>query len=67
VLDCDVERNKLLKEHDELTSTDTGDMSDDEKAELIDRTTYVTERLETIDAVNAPSKAILILTGLGFK
>lgn len=42
-------------------------MEPEEKLEISQRLTKVTERLDFIDAHNAESKAIHILTGLGFK
>ena len=42
-------------------------MEDEDKVEHIDRLNFVTERLEMIDASEAESKAIYILTDLGFK
>jgi len=42
-------------------------MEEEDKEEHNDRLNYVIERLEEIDANNAETKAIHILTGLGFK
>jgi len=66
VLNCDVERMSLLKEQEELAEQDVKEMEEEEKAEHADRMAYVAERLDTIDAKDAPTKAIHILTGLGF-
>lgn len=67
VLDCDVERLELLKEQAEIPKIDTSEMEPEEKEEVAKRLTAVNERLELIDAHNAETKAIHILTGLGFK
>lgn len=45
---------------------DLVDMEDEEKAEINERVIEINERLEFIDADKAESKAILILSGLGF-
>lgn len=66
VLECDVERLELLKELEEKSKMDTQDMEDEEKAEVNDRIIEINERLEFIDADKAESKAIMILSGLGF-
>jgi ATP-binding cassette subfamily F protein 3 len=67
VLNCDVERLRLMEELEELTNTDPSSLDDEEKGEHNDRLIYCNERLEVIDAKNAPTKAIHILTGLGFR
>lgn len=67
VLDCDVERLQLLKEQQDIPNIDTSNMEPEEKEEIAKRLTEVIMRLGTIDAHNAESKAIHILTGLGFK
>ena len=65
-MECDVERLELLKELDEKTKIDLADMEDEEKQEINDRIIEINERLEFIDADKAESKAIMILSGLGF-
>ena len=67
VLECDVERLELYAEQAKLTKTDLKELEDWEKEDVAKRLTEVNERLELIDAKNAHTKAIHILTGLGFK
>lgn len=62
-----MERLELLKEQAEIPKIDTSEMEPEEKEEVAKRLTAVNERLELIDAHNAETKAIHILTGLGFK
>lgn len=66
VLACDVERTALLKEAEENPKADKSKMSEEEKIEHEERLKEVIEQLDLIDAADAPSKATLILTGLGF-
>jgi len=66
VLACDTERLALLKEQDELVATDTEQLEELEKMEHENRLEEVIERLGLIDAAEAPSKAAIILNGLGF-
>ena len=66
VLACDVERTALLKEAEENPQADKSKMSEEEKMEHDERLKEVIEQLDLIDAADAPSKATLILTGLGF-
>jgi len=66
VLACDVERTALLKEAEENPKADKSKMSEEEKIEHEERLKEVIEQLDLIDATDAPSKATLILTGLGF-
>ncbi len=49
-----------------MTNSDTKDLDDDDKKEAVDRLIKIAERLELIDHTRAESKAIEILTGLGF-
>ena len=58
VLACDVERGELLAEEQRLTAA--GEKGDSERLRL------VYERLVTIDAEGAPSRAAVILAGLSF-
>jgi ATP-binding cassette subfamily F protein 3 len=67
VLHCDVERLGLLNEQEELTSMDTKQMEPEDKEEHLARIHEIMERLDFIDATSAETKAIRILTGLGFK
>ena len=56
-----------MKEQEELANADTEAMEPEEKDENIERSLYVSERLNFIDAISAESKAKEILCGLGFK
>jgi ATP-binding cassette subfamily F protein 3 len=67
VLECDVERMELYAELEKLEKTNTKGMDEEEKKIIYDRIGKIQLRLEVIDARNAESKAIHILTGLGFK
>lgn len=66
VLACDTERTSLLKEAEEIPKIDKTNMSEEEKVELEEKLKDVLETLDLIDAAEAPSKATLILVGLGF-
>lgn len=66
VLECDVERLQLMQELADKTAMDMADLEDEDKAEINTRIIEINERLEFIDADKAESKAILILSGLGF-
>ena len=66
VLACDIERTALLKEAEELPLTDKTNMTEEEKMAVDQRLKDVQEQLDLIDAAEAPSKATLILVGLGF-
>lgn len=50
-----------------LALKDTKKMEPEERDEHAKRLVEITERLDIIDAKNAETKAIHILTGLGFK
>ena len=66
MLDCDTERTRLLKEAEEIPKIDKTNMSEEKKIELEEKLKDVHEMLDLIDASDAPSKAELILIGLGF-
>lgn len=75
VLTVDLERCKLLKELDEVSDRldylEFGEGKGTQEAEeeispLTDRYTEINERLQVINSDDAESKAITILTGLGF-
>lgn len=66
VLECDTERTRLLKEAEDIPNIDTTNMPEEEKIELEEKLKDVHEMLDLIDAAEAPSKATLILIGLGF-
>jgi ATPase subunit of ABC transporter with duplicated ATPase domains len=66
VLACDVQRLALLKEAHEIPLIDKTNMEEEDKIALEERQKDVLEQLDLIDASDAPSKATLILVGLGF-
>lgn len=66
VISCDVERLRLLEEQEALAARDVRGLDPEDQAEHAARMVAVAERLELIDAKNAETKAIHILTGLGF-
>jgi ATP-binding cassette, subfamily F, member 3 len=67
VLRCDVERERLLKEQAEIQEmASKGLESPEEKDANTKRLTGIFTRLQHIEADKAESKAIKILTGLGF-
>ena len=66
ILNCDVERTDLLEEMENLTSVDDSEMTDVQKEEKNMRLGEINERLDVIEAHEAESKAIKILTGIGF-
>ena len=66
VLACDTERLALMKEQDDLVKEDTSKFDEAKKMEQEERLAEVIERLDLIDANEAPSKAAVILNGLGF-
>lgn len=66
VLECDTERTRLLKEAEDIPKIDKQNLPEDEKIELEEKLKDVHEMLDLIDAADAPSKATLILIGLGF-
>lgn len=68
VVECDVERLALMAELNYKQNLDVRDMEDEEdKEEHGKRLVEIGERLDAIEASKAESKAIAILTGLGFK
>lgn len=66
VLACDTERTRLLARADEIPKIETEGMDEDKKMELEEELKDVIEQLDLIDASEAPSKATIILIGLGF-
>ncbi|CDW90593.1 abc transporter f family member 3-like [Stylonychia lemnae] len=66
VLNCDVEREKLLKELNELLAQDDSTLSVDDRAILNVQMEKINERLKVIQSEKCESKAIKILSGLGF-
>lgn len=66
VLACDTERLALMKEQEDLLNEDTSHLDECVKMEKEERLAEVTERLDLIDASLAPTKAAVILNGLGF-
>ena len=65
-MNCDVERNSLIEEMEQLTAIEDGEMTEAENAKKVKRMTYISERLDLIDAEGAEAKAIKILIGIGF-
>jgi ATP-binding cassette subfamily F protein 3 len=63
VLSCDVERNRLIKELDEVTNLINAGSTD--KAHT-DKMLHINKRLQDINADEAEPRAISILSGLGF-
>jgi len=61
VLACDTERLALMKEQEDLTNEDTSKLDECVKMEKEDRLAEVIDRLDLIDANEAPSKAALFL------
>ena len=66
MLECDVEREKLLTEEKELEETEVEKMTKSQKEAFANRLNQVHKRLQDIDAVSAESRASQILIGLGF-
>eukprot|EP00730_Choanoeca_flexa_P020452 TRINITY_DN9987_c0_g1_i1.p1 TRINITY_DN9987_c0_g1~~TRINITY_DN9987_c0_g1_i1.p1 ORF type:complete len:770 (+),score=186.99 TRINITY_DN9987_c0_g1_i1:53-2362(+) len=74
VLECDEERENLLKERDAIERALETDPKaktvegheQDEGMDLLDRLAAVYDRLEEIDADRAPARAATILAGLSF-
>jgi ATP-binding cassette subfamily F protein 3 len=66
ILNCDVERNTLLKEMNKLTKAKDEEMDAESKAIATMRIAEISERLEVIGSAEAVPKAIQILTGIGF-
>ena len=67
ILNCDVERTSLLKEMEDLTNIPDSEMTEHQSSERSVRLAAISERLDMIDAHEAESKAIKILTGIGFQ
>ena len=66
ILDCDIERNDLLEEFEQLKNADTTDMDKAEIAAVGLRMTKIQAQLEVIEANQAEAKAMQILRGIGF-
>eukprot|EP00045_Choanoeca_perplexa_P009610 m.92961 g.92961 ORF g.92961 m.92961 type:complete len:751 (-) comp14970_c0_seq1:169-2421(-) len=75
VLECDEERENLLRERDLIeqaleedpkTKAVAGVEAPDDGTDLLDRLTAVYERLDDIDSDRAPMRAATILAGLSF-
>lgn len=66
ILDCDVERKRLLEEMDECTNIDDSGFDAEEKAEIGSRLSKAALRLDEIDSASTEAKAIKILAGIGF-
>lgn len=50
IMDCDVERKKLLEDMDEIAKIDDSELDADEKAAMGKRLSQISTRLEDIDA-----------------
>lgn len=66
ILNCDVERNALFEEMDDLNKLTDEDMTEEQKKENADRLVEIAARLDFIDAASTESKAKQILLGIGF-
>ena len=66
ILNCDVERTELLEELERITSIDVGEMTEAQKKEQSARLANINNRLDHIGAAQQETKAIKILTGIGF-
>lgn len=65
-MDCDVERTKMMERIEEISAIDDSKMDADEKAEMGAEMSKCSQRLNDIGAEETESKAIKILTGIGF-
>ncbi|KAK2148716.1 hypothetical protein LSH36_486g02016 [Paralvinella palmiformis] len=63
VLECDLQRTKLLQEEKEITTEMNSGCTD---PNLNNRLSEVYQQLEAMEADKAPAKAAMILAGLGF-
>lgn len=66
ILNCDVERNKLLQEAHDLAHTPDDELTDEQNKEKARRLVEIAVRLDTIESSKAEAKATQILTGIGF-
>lgn len=66
ILECDIERAKLLQEQEDLLSIDESKLKRRNIAEKAEKLERVQERLVEIEAHEAEYKASTILSGLGF-
>ncbi|XP_071500868.1 ATP-binding cassette sub-family F member 3-like [Diadema antillarum] len=66
VLECDEKRTRLLKKEKELNDALHGNSSGSSDPSLGSKLSEVYAQLEEIEADKAPSKAAMILNGLGF-
>ncbi|VDI05118.1 ATP-binding cassette, subfamily F, member 3 [Mytilus galloprovincialis] len=65
VLECDEERNRLLKEEKEINATLSSSPTKTD-AGISTRLSEIYQQLEAMEADKAPAKAAVILAGLGF-
>ncbi|XP_071147570.1 ATP-binding cassette sub-family F member 3-like isoform X1 [Mytilus edulis] len=65
VLECDEERNRLLKEEKEINATLSSSPTKTD-AGVSTRLSEIYQQLEAMEADKAPAKAAVILAGLGF-
>jgi ATP-binding cassette subfamily F protein 3 len=66
ILDCDVERTKLLEESHDLSHTPDDELTEEQSKEKNRRLVQIAQRLDVIEASKAESKATQILCGIGF-
>lgn len=66
ILNCDVERTELMEQLEEFSSLDESDMTEAQIGERAIKMGEINERLIAIYANESESKAIKILTGIGF-
>lgn len=57
ILNCDVERTKLLQEADDLAHTPDDELTEEQTKEKARRLVQIATRLETIESAKAESKA----------
>jgi ATP-binding cassette subfamily F protein 3 len=66
ILECDVEREELLAEMNQLSKQDESAMDKDEIAMSAKRVAEISMRLDQIESAACESKAMQILRGIGF-
>ena len=67
ILNCDVERTEMLEKLEEYSTMDESEMTEAQVSEKAYKMSEISERLDQISASSAESKAIKILTGIGFQ
>lgn len=66
ILNCDVERNELLEEMNDLVHLQDDELTEEQTKQRVKRLAEIAARLDVIEASKAESKATQILTGIGF-